>query len=136
MPGCYDAGMQRVLIFLFALIAIGGGYAYFADIVEAPGTPQDRRIMSAEEYVRQNIAQLSPEPAVFGGTFHVTAIEAADGPPRLASSSASASPLRDGSGEAGRGTVWYEDGHIALVADFEYVVDAYGISIVSFEVRQ
>ena len=106
--------MQKFLILLLVLILGVGAYTYFADTVEAPGTPHDQRIMSIEDYVRQNITQLSPEPAVLGGTFYVTNIEAKDG----------------------RGTVWYEDGHIALVADFKYVQDAYGISIVSFDVRE
>ena len=114
MPGWYDVGMKQALIFLLILILAAAGYAYFADIVEAPiGTPEDRRIMSVEEYVRQNISTLSPERAVLGGTFYVTKVQASDG----------------------RGTVWYEDGHAALVANFTYIVDKYGISISSFEVR-
>ena len=36
----------------------------------------------------------------------------------------------------GAGKVWYEDGHIALVADFTYISDKYGITISSFEVRR
>ncbi|HWO07098.1 MAG TPA: hypothetical protein VNM40_00775 [Candidatus Paceibacterota bacterium] len=107
--------MQRFLVLLIAVAVAIGAYAYFAGIVEAPiGTPDDQRIPSVEEYVRQNIAMLSPEPAVLGGTLYVTEIEAKDG----------------------RGTVWYEDGHIALVADFEYIADKYGITVTSFEVRK
>ena len=49
------------------------------------------KLMSIESYVSQNISELSPEKAVLGGTFYVTEIQVADG----------------------KGTVEYEDGHIA-----------------------
>lgn len=104
--------MHRFLILLLALAVAAGAYSYFTSIAEAPGTPNDRRV-NVEDHVRENISQLSPEPAVLGGTFYVTEIEAADG----------------------RGTVWYEDGHIALIADFTYIEDKYGVTIQSFEVR-
>jgi hypothetical protein len=72
------------------------------------------RVMSIESYVTQNISTLSPEPEVLGGTFHVTAIEAADG----------------------AGVVEYEDGHNAYTADFTYTMsDTEGIEITSFRVR-
>ena len=105
--------------FLILLIALAG-LIYWFDYAEAPTNlptqadePQQHGRADIQSYVRENIAQLSPEPAVLGGTFYVTAIEAADG----------------------TGTVWYEDGHIALVADFTYIIDKYGITISSFEVR-
>ncbi len=104
--------MRRFLFLLIVLAVAIGTYTYFTDIAEAPGTPSDRRV-DVEGHIRENIAQLSPEPAVLGGTFYVTQIEAADG----------------------RGMVWYEDGHVAFVADFEYVEDKYGVTIQSFEVR-
>ncbi len=67
-----------------------------------------------EKYVTENISSLSPEKATLGGTFYVTDIEAA----------------------GGRGVVEYEDGHNAYVADFEYFIDKYGITVSSFEVRR
>lgn len=75
------------------------------------------KLMSIESYVTQNIASLSPEKEVLGGTFMVTAIEIEP--------------------EKNTGTVKYEDGHIALVADFSYTAsDTAGITITSFVIRQ
>lgn len=73
---------------------------------------QDRQ--SVEEYVAQNIADLSPELEVLGGTYFVTAIEAKDG----------------------SGTVSYEDGHNAYTADFTYTEGADGIAIDTFVIRR
>lgn len=69
---------------------------------------------AAEAYVRANIGQLSPQPAVLGGTFYVTEIEAANG----------------------AGTVSYEDGHIALTADFMYALTDKGVSVNAFTIRE
>lgn len=78
------------------------------------GQPDDGR-GSVEAYVRENISRLSPEPAVVGGAFYVTNIEVGNG----------------------TGTVEYEDGHIALVADFSYSLDGVGrVAIDSFKVRE
>ena len=76
--------------------------------------PDDGR-GSVEAYVRENISRLSPEPAVVVGAFYVTNIEVG----------------------SGTGTVEYEDGHIALVADFTYSLDgAGGVAIDSFKIRE
>lgn len=66
---------------------------------------QEQALVSA--YINENISILSPEPAVLGGTFYVTNIEFTNG---------------------NRGTVEYEDGHIALIADFEYFIDEGGVT--------
>lgn len=67
-----------------------------------------------ENYIRQNISKLSPEKEVLGGTFYVTYIEVNDG----------------------FGVVAYEDGHIALTADFTYIIDSSGLpNITSFKLR-
>jgi hypothetical protein len=80
--------------------------------VDVPATVQ---IFSVEEYVQQNISNLSQEKEVLGGKFYVTQIEA----------------------HGGAGTVYYEDGHIAFVADFTYTIDPTGSpSITSFTIRQ
>lgn len=107
--------MNRLLIFLLIVLVALAGSILWSQRAEAPtGEPQPNgRVMDIKTYVRGNINSLSPEPAVLGGTFYVTDIDAADS----------------------RGTVSYEDGHIALTADFEYVMDEYGITITSFEVR-
>ncbi|RJR13353.1 hypothetical protein C4585_02230 [Candidatus Parcubacteria bacterium] len=71
--------------------------------------------IGVEEYVRKNINDLSPKNPELGGTFFVTEIETA----------------------GGMGTVWYEDGHIALVADFTYVAEETGAArITSFVLRE
>ena len=89
---------------------------FLALILVFPGTQTpDENLLSVKSYVSQNISSLSPEKAVLGGTFYVTEIRA------------------DGS----EGVVYYEDGHIALVADFTYTVSADGtIDITSFTVRK
>lgn len=69
---------------------------------------------SVEAYVAANISSLSSMPEVLGGTFYVTAIEAANG----------------------KGTVSYEDGHNAYTADFSYSFREDGsVSVDSFVVR-
>lgn len=71
-------------------------------------------VQTVEEYVADNISTLSPEKEVLGGTFYVTNIEAQDG----------------------SGTVEYEDGHIALTADFTYTTDEEGnVEVTSFDIR-
>lgn len=73
------------------------------------------RVMSVEDYVKQNISELSPRDEVLGGKFMVTDIEAEDR----------------------KGVVSYEDGHNAFTADFTYSEDAdKGIDITSFVVRE
>jgi len=68
-----------------------------------------------EQYVKANISTLSPVKAELGGTFYVTDIRTANG----------------------MGTVEYEDGHIALTADFNYTVDADGsVNVTNFVVRE
>lgn len=70
--------------------------------------------MAIEDYVSQNISTLSPEKEVLGGQFYVTAIEAEDG----------------------KGTVSYEDGHVAFTADFTYTTDIEkGHTITSFSIK-
>lgn len=76
---------------------------------EEDPTPIQEEIMSQEqqealieEYIRENISELSPEPEVLGGTFYVTSITFSD---------------------LWEWEVQYEDGHIALTADFIYAID-------------
>lgn len=81
--------------------------------VETPDTVPV--VDKVEEYVRENISTLSPEPAVLGGTFYVTDV---------------AFP------EDGSAVVYYEDGHIALVADVRYeITPEQSVQITSFVVR-
>jgi len=64
---------------------------------------QTETLVSA--YIEENISELSSEPEVLGGTFYVTNI---------------------GFTGTNSGTVEYEDGHIALEADFQYVFNEEG----------
>jgi len=64
--------------------------------------PQEEQEAMIEDYIRENISQLSPESEVLGGTFYVTSIVFSD---------------------LWEGEVQYEDGHIALTADFISAID-------------
>lgn len=68
---------------------------------------------SADSYIRANIGDLSPEPAVLGGTFYVTDI------------------AWTGDNEA---LVSYEDGHIALRARATYAVSGSTVTVDSFDI--
>lgn len=102
-----------------ALLAIGALSAFelfvmLPEKADAP-SPESPRYMDIESYVRQRISDLSPEKEVLGGTFYVTKIET----------------------DSGRGTVEYEDGHNAFVADFTYLVGEDGKpSVTSFIIRR
>jgi hypothetical protein len=73
---------------------------------EAPDElTQEEKESLAAQHLTANISLLSPEPEVLGGMFYVTDI-------RFTS--------------ANSGVVEYEDGHIALVADFTYEFTAQG----------
>ncbi len=79
----------------------------------------DRNLLSADDelklytFIENNLAQLSPEPAVLGGTFYITSLEVLD---------------------LSAGEVEYEDGHIALKAKFNFVVNSNGVQISNFEI--
>jgi hypothetical protein len=62
-------------------------------------SPADQ-VLSVKNFVRRNISALSPKPEVLGGTFYVVDVAIV--------------------GEGG--TVQYEDGHNAYVADFTYSI--------------
>ncbi len=67
-----------------------------------------------EQYIRTHISELSPGKAVLGGTFYVTKIQFTD---------------------SHSGLVEYEDGHNALKAYFEYIVDNSSVKITTFTLR-
>jgi hypothetical protein len=79
----------------------------------------DRNLLSADDefklytFIENNLSQLSPEPAVLGGTFYITRLDV----------------LNVHSGE-----VEYEDGHIALKANFDFIVNSKGVQISNFEI--
>lgn len=121
--------MIRFIIALLVIIAIvaGGYFAYgkqstpeqvfVPDNPDQPSfTPSTGKLMTVEAYVTQNISELSPIKETMGGTFYVTEIEVEPG--------------------ERKGTVKYEDGHMAYEADFTYTSnDRTGHSITSFVVR-
>ena len=76
------------------------------------------RSVPIEEYVKRNISGLSAEagfPEVARGSFSITKIEV----------------------KGGKGTVSYEDGHNAYIADFTYTKDKKGlVSVTGFTVRK
>lgn len=73
-----------------------------------------RPAQSIEDFIRGNIGSISTVAPSLGGRFYVTAIEA----------------------HGGTGTVSYEDGHMAYVADFTYELSQEGVpSVTSFTVR-
>jgi hypothetical protein len=121
--------MHRSGFFLVILILAGclALILFTSDPVTAPTTngtasgsrqeppPLADRILAVKNYVRANISTLSPEPEVLGGTFFVTDIKV----------------TQNG------GTVWYEDGHNAYVADFTYTSDERGnFEITTFTVQK
>lgn len=71
--------------------------------------PKPVPIIPIEQYVRENISVLSPIKEQLGGQYYVTYIEA----------------------QEGKGTVYYEDGHNAYIADFVYHIDAKGFPLIS-----
>ncbi len=109
--------MKRLIVILVPVFVVAAAFLLvFIYSVSSTTTAQPTgRLMSIESYVTQNISELSPEKEVLGGHFYVTEIQATDG----------------------KGVVHYEDGHIALVADFTYeATEQTGITITSFTIRE
>jgi hypothetical protein len=116
---------KNTIIFIICIVVLAAGfglYSYMANqnpqevpVETETQDEQNRRVMSVEDYVKLNISELSPEKEVLGGKYYVTEIEA----------------------RGGAGTVKYEDGHNAYVADFTYTTDEIGaITITSFLLRK
>ncbi len=109
--------MKIVTLALFLSASLFGLYIHFAEAPLPQSLSEAQKMMTIEEYVRKNIGTLSPERPVLGGTFYITDMKI--------------------NADAQTGTVWYEDGHIALVADFAYAYsDRLGHSVTSFVVRK
>lgn len=66
---------------------------------------------AADAYIRANVSELSPTPAVLGGTFMVTDIEWEDDDTAIVS---------------------YEDGHIALQGRTDIIVGGNGVTVTEF----
>ncbi len=68
-----------------------------------------------ENYLQENISDLSPEKEVLGGKFYITKLEI----------------KKDNSG-----LVEYEDGHIALQANFDYQINDQDVNISKFTITE
>ncbi len=111
--------MKKIIIAVAALLVIIGLIYAFrgsgGSVGEVDQSTTQNRVMPIENYVTIYISELSPVPEVLGGRFYVTHITT-------------------GSGE---GTVYYEDGHNAYIADFAYSYEDNGaIKMESFRVRE
>lgn len=109
----YMKRYQKIIGAIAIVVAVGVfGAIYLQETKQVPNIPvvvpevTIDEAASVEDYVRSNIAKLSPEPAVLGGTWYVVDLSI------------------DTDGDTG--VVTYEDGHIQSVADFTYRVDANG----------
>jgi hypothetical protein len=93
-----------VIALVIAVLALFA-YAIYQNSTSTPDytgvhAPINQRADAIEAYVRANLAELSPVEPSMGGSFYITRIRLLDG----------------------AGTVNYEDGHMAYVADFTYTV--------------
>jgi hypothetical protein len=110
--------MKKIIIALVGIVLIVGIVYMLSDRKEYTRMDQSttqNRVMSIENYVTIYISELSPVPEELGGRFYVTHITTGDG----------------------KGTVHYEDGHNAYVADFTYSYeDNEAIKMESFKIRE
>lgn len=113
---------QKRLTFIAIAVVVLGlfGAAFYMNTNREPAytgphAAINERADAVESYIRANISTLSSEKEVLGGTFYVTRI-------RLLENT---------------GTVEYEDGHNAYVADFTYTIsdDLKRVSVGEFTVR-
>lgn len=110
--------MKKVSLIVILLAVFVAGYMWWPNLVgpyESFGNdaPQGK-LMSVENYITQNISDLSPIKETLGGKFYVTKVDVYEG----------------------RGTVFYEDGHSSYLADFSYISDdRTGHTITSFVIR-
>ncbi|HRH26166.1 MAG TPA: hypothetical protein PLF31_01700 [Candidatus Paceibacterota bacterium] len=112
------------VVIVSLLIFAGGVYAYYSSVISEKETGgvaarnssgiQETRQFAAAQYIRANIATLSPEPAVMGGTLQVTNVDFTSDH---------------------EGVATYEDGHNLFVGRFTYeVIDDGAVTINSFDV--
>ncbi|MDD3284002.1 MAG: hypothetical protein PHZ07_00195 [Patescibacteria group bacterium] len=115
---------KKILIILFTLVILLTVVILFKNNnntknVENPQNNEDvkQEQLSIEEklknYLKDNISNLSSEKAVLGGTFYITDLQIE---------------------ENNKAIVSYEDGHIALKANFDYIINNETIEISNFEI--
>lgn len=116
-----SANKTRVVV-IALVIAVLALFAYAIyhnstrEVAEpSPNEEINQRADAIENYVRANLATLSPVEPTLGGSFYVTRIRLLNG----------------------EGTVNYEDGHMAYVADFTYTIsdDNRQIEVTSFTLQ-
>lgn len=94
--------MKKIICIVLVVAVLLGAYVFWAKQNKSEetstSTSTQNRMMSIENYVRLYISELSPVEEVLGGRFYVTDIKTGNG----------------------KGTVSYEDGHSAYIADFTY----------------
>lgn len=101
---------------LLATLAFFALNTYIYNEKQSTDLPREQKEAFVSDHIEQNISRLSPESEVLGGTFYVTDITFTN---------------------EQSGTVKYEDGHIALVADFHYTVPETGdIQVTLSNVRE
>lgn len=105
------------ITFLVGLILIGARTVWHESPERAPGEPEqvtesiDQKAI-ASAYFSEHLTELSPTPAVLGGTFFVTHL----------------SFPKDG-----EAVIEYEDGHIALMAKATYTMEGKEVRVTSFQ---
>jgi hypothetical protein len=109
----YFDGEKKQALSLFLKTLLSFGVVTIVLLVSLLFLPNPASPKNVRAYVEANIAELSPQEAVLGGTFYITEFKA----------------------EEGKGVVSYEDGHVAYTADFEYEAEDGELLITSFSVR-
>ncbi|HYE23249.1 MAG TPA: hypothetical protein VEA92_02225 [Candidatus Paceibacterota bacterium] len=117
-----QANKTRIIVIalVIAVLAVFAYAIYYNSTKEvaapSPHEEINQRADAIENYVRARLAELSPVAPTMGGTFYVTRIRLLDG----------------------EGTVNYEDGHMAYVADFTYTIteDNRNVEVTSFTLRE
>jgi len=109
-----------VIALVIAVLALFA-YAIYHNstrVVEVPSPHEDvnARADAMEAYIMENLATLSPVQPTMGGSFYITRLRLLNG----------------------EGTVNYEDGHMAYVADFTYTIseDNRQIEVTSFTLQK
>ena len=110
--------MKKIIIIILVVVLMVAVVFVFKrgdTVQEVDQSTTQNRVMSIENYVTIYISELSPVPEELGGRFYVTHITTG----------------------GGKGTVNYEDGHNAYIADFTYSYeDNKAIKMESFKIRE
>jgi hypothetical protein len=99
--------MKKILLFIIAISVVLGIF-YFVNKkeVSAPAVVSSTVRVNIENYLKDNIAELSPTKPVLGGTWYIVSVTL--------------------NLEKNSGFVVYEDGHIQEERNFSYTVNEKG----------